>query len=237
MSGDQSGTDLKVVELALLQTTRDVIARNDSTDKFRNILDDGSAWYEIRYDDSKLNGLVLHYHDHDCDYKFPAGRWMQVKQIAGRIATVVFVLPLETLGFDDAITIASEIRTGLVDAGWRETRWASDISVKTIEENPVIKQATIGRWLPCGKAQLRAQMIISDAGQELVGTSVPFTAQRRVGPAKAEGEYLLTMELFLDSETRDRLYDLTQARRLAVNNDAKLQLPAQVWIDDPDWHQ
>ena len=100
----------KHIELALMQTTQEFIARNDASTKFRDKLDDGAVWYEARIDDRDAKGFVLQYSHEHCSYAFPAGRWMMVKQTAGQISFVTSFMPLEMLSFDQARALAIEIR-------------------------------------------------------------------------------------------------------------------------------
>ena len=227
---------IKALTVGLMETTRDFIAANNVASKFANVRDGGSAFFEVHLGDKEFSRLQLHYRSDGCAYDFPPGRWTDVGQTAARIDLLTSFMPLQTLGFEDGLALADQIREGLHGAGWREIEWRTRPTRENLDDNPFARsEIELGVWAVCGNADQKASLSIKHAGQTVVGTSVPLEAQVRKSPVQAGGEFLLVLDVSTSREERLVLTNLAAARRLRVNGDQNKELMAKVWIDDPDW--
>jgi len=162
----------------------------------------------------------------------PAGRMVHIGNSAGHIDSIASVLPLNTINFEEMKSLCSYIAMRFGLAGFKPVRTNAQMTEQEFLEKGLPRRQ-YGEWRLDAPVPIYLEIAMKNFNRMAITSFT--TPLAKASPRNAKPEYIIDVDLGIESEVRAELYDLEYARNLAVNGDRNQPLPLKVWFDDPDW--
>jgi hypothetical protein len=190
-------------------------------------------------------GIIVQYDHPQCPLTLAAGRQVKYRPLAGVVAEIEAIYPLEPLTWDAMQAAVTAQVEALDAAGWRRSTgyFTPSLQVKPVLQPQDFLDATgpkwaqVGYWAQCDNPDIKAYLEVRHYNSSSPGSFTPPAALSEPLDPLAEDRFLLLMriEVEFDSALAKELDELAQRRRLAVNGDPMARIGAEVWLDDPAW--
>lgn len=184
--------------------------------------------------------IVLRYQDSDCPIELPAGRQFMASLTGPVVDGTSMIFPMEPMTLAEARQMVIQL-VAQFDQGWSRIRVsttaAESLSERDFSVDAGPKDAFVGQWRQCGNGPAMVDIRVMHYNSTSSGSFTPPAALSAPLPEDAPDRFLIYASFSpATRELSSKFYDLVNARRLEEGVDPVYdQLPASIWLDDPDW--
>lgn len=155
-------------------------------------------------------------------------------------ASMIFPMKtMKTMSWDEIQVMVRDIVAIFDTAGWTGTgrRTLETITPDDFSKDTGPKQAVVGRWAECNDGPAEAEVWVQHDNSQSPGSFMPPAVLSPPIGDDAEDRFPIYASFSVASaELRRSIGALAMARREAEGIDpANNNLPARIWLDDPDW--
>ncbi|MBA4490446.1 hypothetical protein [Paracoccus sp. S1E-3] len=183
--------------------------------------------------------IILRYASPRCGFDLPAGRQFMAGMYGPVIDSASLIFPMEPMSWDEMQVMMRDIVTTFDTAGWARTgrKIPGTITPEDFGTDTGPKQALVGQWTECNDGPAFAEVTIQHYNSQSSGSFIPPAVLSPPIGDDAEDRFLIYASFSVASaELRKSIGALAMARREAEGIDPAYEnLPARIWLDDPDW--
>lgn len=245
-----SNNHTRIVSVALLQPVAQLISQPPMATYEKHLRgpdgDDHSSLYLTDFASGRnlkptMTGgpIVLKYASAECGLELPGGRQFMAGMSGPIIDRASIIFPMEPLTWEETLKMVAEVKESFEDAGWavNPQRKVEELTIEAFKMDSGPKSAIIGQWIECGNGPAIAEVTVMHYNSLSGGSFVP--PRPSFQPSDNDGEDTFLIYANFTTYPRDLAQNITElvmARRSAEGlNPSYQQLPAKIWLDDPDW--
>ncbi|SEO32993.1 hypothetical protein SAMN04489859_10705 [Paracoccus alcaliphilus] len=181
--------------------------------------------------------IVLRYQDRNCPIELPGGRQFMAGLEGPVVGRISMVFPMEPMTLAEARQMVAQI-VGQFDRGWpRVGKVREGLTEGDFSTDAGTKVATIGRWRQCGNGPAQVHITVRHYNSSTGSSFTPPAALSAPLSEDAADRFLIYANFTPATQQLSRkLSELVSSRRAAEGLDPAYEdLPAAIWLDDPDW--
>ena len=209
----------------------------EDPDLFARLEDSGSHFLVARNEHpDDPSGLSLTYRNDTCSVVLPTGRQIAFGYDAGVITSITVTMPLEPLSWESMLEQSSDLADSFDAAGFDSGKRHQELRPKDFLDKGADKWAQVGAWTVCGQSEVKVRLTARYLDSGSSASFSPPAVLSKGSPDTPEDRFLLQAYLSARATTFSKeLWELREARRVAVHGDKNIALPLDVWLDDPSW--
>ncbi|RJL02855.1 hypothetical protein [Paracoccus siganidrum] len=238
----------RIVSVALLQPAAELLAQEPMA-YYREDLRGPDGWdtsplYLTEFasgEDLKptMTGgpIVLRYQDRNCPVELPAGRQFMAGLAGPVVDRSSMIFPMEPMTLAEARQMLAQV-VGQFDQGWSRIGTVREgLTEEDFTSDTGPKSARVGQWRQCGNGPAKAEITVEHYNSASGSSFTPPATLSAPLPEDAGDRFLIRVNFTLATQTLSRkASELVMSRRAAEGLDpAFQQLPAGIWLDNPDW--